>query len=502
MKKIKKDNSGFTLVELLIAMAIIAIVLTPLYSNFRQSARLNGKAKLAMDDTNMASNIMEGLSAFTPEEIIVGFCSYDNLAHPERQNTLSIMPNEVTVTSYGELKQDASGNCTYQKGLVTDTLSIGGGPYDYAQANYVSAIGGSAAEPIAKYLQIKPTTTGKYYFFAEGVSQSRGTYDLLVALDASEETGYSGDANNDGEITGTEKMGYNDYEEAYITNINPMYDGVYTEGASQRANAAANLFSKRTNISLAMTAEDFYPYLMREMKIDISRDPVTNFVTVKATEEYSITQSTFTTAGGTDVNLNTDFGGVAMEYSMPTTVIFDGSKYKQEPREIYIYYMANYFSTTAGPGSSLDQFHIVNNDNVPVNIHLVRIKTTESTDANEGAYRSYVSVQELGAGSAANMNTDIYSNLRDNLTLTSEQNKANRANFNRCLVSINGHIIASSSSTYIDYYNEVIHENGGVRTEIEDRLYAVKMYVYESGAAAAGFPADMLITEFDGSSMQ
>ena len=36
MKKIKKDNSGFTLVELLIAMAIIAIVLTPLYSNFRQ----------------------------------------------------------------------------------------------------------------------------------------------------------------------------------------------------------------------------------------------------------------------------------------------------------------------------------------------------------------------------------------------------------------------------------------------------------------------------------
>ena len=38
MKDIKRDNSGFSLVELLIAMVIIAIVLTPLYSNFSRNA--------------------------------------------------------------------------------------------------------------------------------------------------------------------------------------------------------------------------------------------------------------------------------------------------------------------------------------------------------------------------------------------------------------------------------------------------------------------------------
>ena len=68
-KRIRKDNRGFTLVELLIAMAIIAIVLTPLYSNFRQSTYLNGKAKKAMDATNMASDIMEGIAAYEPEDI-------------------------------------------------------------------------------------------------------------------------------------------------------------------------------------------------------------------------------------------------------------------------------------------------------------------------------------------------------------------------------------------------------------------------------------------------
>jgi hypothetical protein len=57
-------------------------------------------------------------------------------------------------------------------------------------------------------------------------------------------------------------------------------------------------------------------------------------------------------------------------------------------------------------------------------------------------------------------------------------------------------------SGYIDDYNEIVHENGGVRTEVEDRVYAVKMYVYSEGAAAAGFPESMKITEFDGSALQ
>ena len=51
-------------------------------------------------------------------------------------------------------------------------------------------------------------------------------------------------------------------------------------------------------------------------------------------------------------------------------------------------------------------------------------------------------------------------------------------------------------------YNEIVHETGGIRMEKRDRLYAVTMYVYQEGAAAAGFPEELLITEFDGNSAQ
>ena len=51
-------------------------------------------------------------------------------------------------------------------------------------------------------------------------------------------------------------------------------------------------------------------------------------------------------------------------------------------------------------------------------------------------------------------------------------------------------------------YDEVVHDTGGIKTEKEDRMYGIKMYVYDQGAANAGFPDDMLITEFSGSSLQ
>ena len=199
MKKIKRDNSGFTLIELLIAIAIIAIVLTPLYSNFRQSTYLNGKAKKTMDATNVASNLMEGLSAYTPEEIILGFYSNDSVSGniPGRHNTLNIMPNEVTVAEYGDLTVDSGG---YSKGFVTSALNLGAGSYDYSTANYAKPLAATVPQPSQEYLKIKESPSGKYYFYAEGVHQARGTYDIIVELDTTHETGFSGDYNEDGSI--------------------------------------------------------------------------------------------------------------------------------------------------------------------------------------------------------------------------------------------------------------------------------------------------------------
>lgn len=511
MKDIKRDNSGFSLVELLIAMVIIAIVLTPLYSNFRESTYLNGRAKATMNETNMAGNIMEGLSAYTPEEIILGFCSYDSVSanNPNRMNTLNILPNEVTVESYGELRPDIDGNGDFDDGmgLITTNFGTAPGECDYAGSLYVEPISGGTrvSAPLARFLKLKerPATDpnhDKYYFFASGVQQARGKYDLVIELDASSASGYSGDTNNDGVISSAdhEIEGLNDYEEAFVTNLNPLFDGIYTESANQRQNVAAQFLTRKINNSLIMTEADFYPYLKREMSIKIERDAVTGYVKVSLLEHYRIMRNSFVAASsGQTVNVSSDFSGSLV--TTYNTVVFDGNNYKQEPREMYFYYFGNYKSTAT---NVLDQFEIYNPDEVPVNIHLVRIKSSETSDITESSYCSNLIIEENPiTEQQPGYQLRVYSNLRDDLTKDAEHNQENRTNFGtqRCNISINGRNISDSSDAE---YGEIVRENGGVRTESGNRLYSVKMYVYEEGAAAHGFPKSMRITEFNGNSMQ
>lgn len=491
MKKIKRDNSGFTLIELLIAIAIIAIVLTPLYSNFRQSTYLNGKAKKTMDATNVASNLMEGLSAYTPEEIILGFYSNDSVSGniPGRHNTLNIMPNEVTVAEYGDLTVDSGG---YSKGFVTSALNLGAGSYDYSTANYAKPLAATVPQPSKEYLKIKESPSGKYYFYAEGVHQARGTYDIIVELDTTHETGFSGDYNEDGSIdtSAAEVYGINDYKATMITNMNPLFDGVYTENLNQRQNAAAALLTKKTDPWTNLEASDLYPGMTRTISVLIDKDSVTGFVTVTVRSHYEI-RSDFMTPDNRWINIGSVFAGQTLHYTTTDELVFDGSVYKQDPRNIYIYYNGNYYSNNT---NYLDQILVTNPDDVPMDLYLVRTKSAETTNENEATYASELQLPNVGG-----FDFNVYSNLRDNILKTDADNATNRQNCARCRTIIRGNTIYNLPNAD---YDEVVHDTGGIKTEKEDRMYGIKMYVYDQGAANAGFPDDMLITEFSGSSLQ
>lgn len=55
----KQDNKGFTLVELLVAVMVLAIVIVPLLHSFVTSFRVNAKSKQLMRATTLAQNEME-----------------------------------------------------------------------------------------------------------------------------------------------------------------------------------------------------------------------------------------------------------------------------------------------------------------------------------------------------------------------------------------------------------------------------------------------------------
>lgn len=66
-------NAGFSLVELLIAVIILAIIVIPFSRSFVTSARMNGNARRLQRATTVAQDIVEGLKAYNIDELKAQF---------------------------------------------------------------------------------------------------------------------------------------------------------------------------------------------------------------------------------------------------------------------------------------------------------------------------------------------------------------------------------------------------------------------------------------------
>lgn len=99
--KNRRNNKGFTLVELLIAVSILAIAVIPLMTNFVVSSKVNSKSKVTMNGTAVAQNIMEGINAYGVEQTIIQL-EDDSAAAP----VLKFMPSGTKVDNWGRCKFD------------------------------------------------------------------------------------------------------------------------------------------------------------------------------------------------------------------------------------------------------------------------------------------------------------------------------------------------------------------------------------------------------------
>lgn len=67
------NNRGFSLLELVISIAVLVIIMVPLMNNFFRSMQINKKAEKLQLQSNLAASIMEGLKATDMTELISQF---------------------------------------------------------------------------------------------------------------------------------------------------------------------------------------------------------------------------------------------------------------------------------------------------------------------------------------------------------------------------------------------------------------------------------------------
>lgn len=65
----RKHNLGFTLVEVMVAAAILSLVVTPILSSFVAIAKVNAKSRRKLSATTIANSVMESVKGFELAEV-------------------------------------------------------------------------------------------------------------------------------------------------------------------------------------------------------------------------------------------------------------------------------------------------------------------------------------------------------------------------------------------------------------------------------------------------
>ena len=130
-KSIINDNSGLSIVEVLVAVAILAIVFVPLLKTFTQASTINARAQKLQNVTSLAEGVMEDVKGKSIQEL------HDLAA--ERADVSFLPLDEDGTLTKGNLKNVPPYTVTYEN--VTATQGI---TYDavvtIATDNYKSTV--------------------------------------------------------------------------------------------------------------------------------------------------------------------------------------------------------------------------------------------------------------------------------------------------------------------------------------------------------------------------
>lgn len=427
-------NAGFSLLELLIAVTILAIITIPMLHMFVTSARINGKSRITLRATVLAQDIVEGLKAYHIDEIQDQFNGVEDF---EMLNTSVI-----------------AGDCTYKEDVKREIDENGPDPDDSSKA--------------------KP---GKYYFVLKNAKLENSRFDVLISVDA---TGYVEGASptrfplnvkDVAKVTSTEKNSGYTQKKQWIDN---MHEEILKE------------IQDPNNLGIPKTAQDF----------NIVGLSYKRTINIKLYDDGTFTDDEGNTITKTNATIyymyEFSYGGKSYTYSYPSAGDpnpcgnFEGNNF-------YLFYYPLY-----GAESDKIVFECKQSKALNLYIAKQVDETMSDSELNaaENAYKAVVNIEDPSKDHFAirtNLGTNIvndtflesiHGNAKVPGQVTYQQNGATMVN-KLDIFDLGG-------------IRDKEHGADGDNDAITGFIYDIIVEVYEQGAADTGFPADMRKVTFDG----
>ncbi len=442
MRQCKGDNRGLSLIEVLVAVMILGIIVTPFLHSFITAANANSDAKQIHKATVVAQSVMEGFKAEDLEELALQFNYPGEGFYVLASGRIGDGTNVAALAR--ELRWDGSNYQSVVK-YEDPSLSALADKRPGVTASSYSADMGATSEFLGQ-------AGGVYYFTIEDVKEDVSSYDVLVKLDAT-------DYRAGGSVEAAHR--YNDVKLTQLPVIDLDQDAMSVQKEVYTDAAVAHFLATHTGITEAQLRAD----MTRVITITVDRIPVgTEYKTTVTTEYLYSYQS----------------GSEIWKAPKKTQTSFDSLETGKDLRSVYLYYYPLYKN-----GAARDQIIFVNNNRVPLDFYLMKQASSTVTNENEEQYMMQLDFKETGA-TEATMATGLYTNLPYNLTSGSKVAVPLYA------VTLNGGTINLSNIT-----SENLLED-----KVEDRMFDIEVSVYERGAAGAGFPEDMRLTTMEGSKVK
>ncbi len=351
----KLNNRGVSLVELIVAMAILSIVAVIVYRGILLAAKTNAKANYQHKATTLSQNTMEGLKATDLEDILQQFTypTYPNGAGTN-VNNFKILPSYMLEASTsvvgswgltdntGKAILDADGHIS----PIVPSISLTGESNGYTK-----------------------TSDGKYYMYVQNAVLQGIDYDIFVTLDGS---AYSQTVTDETKVTAST---YNSVVSAQIPKMDATFDGVATDSLEYDTTVLEGMRTTYSDPTLEL--------INRIINVSISS------TTYADGKTYSTVSVTYT------YNAGPNPASPAHTETTDPVFIFDN---KDDPendlRNVFIFFRPTY-------GTGTDEIIINNPRDREVGVYLIKLDTASLVYDELDTYRMSVDLWESDAGNDA-----------------------------------------------------------------------------------------------------